>query len=469
MKNILIIMVIICLSSGCKKSFLDVEDNSVVLAEQYVKDLSTSKHYLNGIYILLGRDFFNRYHQIYPDLAADNIKPANGKSSLLNIYNWNQQQSETGGFNMNDVWRNGYQIARSCSFLQEKLNTLRSENPAIAEEIEAETLTIRALVHFTMLQFFAQPYSFTTDHSHAGIPYVTASDWNIPVPRSSVNEAYALIIADLEKAIGLFKGNIISSREMNIQAAKALLARTYLFKEDWVKAKSLATEVVNVVPIMTGSSYPSKLFTTQETEALFQLVPSSTVSAVGGSYNTNFQGREFNNGSSTNFNATKDIATLFKVTGDVRSVWIRTGSGNVETIVKYPTGVIPGFNPVSNSYYPTLLRSSEMYLTIAEAAAHLGETSVAVQYLDAIRKRANPSASSTTATGNALLEIIYDERRKELAFEGLRLFDLQRWKRPINRVDPTTPTVAQLPYPHPRRISPIPTLDAQSIGQNPGY
>ena len=113
-----------------------------------------------------------------------------------------------------------------------------------------------------------------------------------------------------------------------------------------------------------------------------------------------------------------------------------------------------------------------MYLTAAEAYAKVNREDSAKYFLDAIRMRANSSASPTTATGNALLDIIYTERRKELAFEGLRMFDLLRWKKGVARsADVTNGAPLSLPYPSNKAIAPIPPGDIKIGGlqQNPGY
>ena len=82
-----------------------------------------------------------------------------------------------------------------------------------------------------------------------------------------------------------------------------------------------------------------------------------------------------------------------------------------------------------------------------------------------------------TSTGDQLLTDIVTERRKELAFEGDRLYDLNRLMLPIERVanaGSITTTALSIPYSDPRRISPIPQDEIQanpnlSDEQNPGY
>ena len=71
----------------------------------------------------------------------------------------------------------------------------------------------------------------------------------------------------------------------------------------------------------------------------------------------------------------------------------------------------------------TVIRLAEMYLTFAEAAVETGtNTALALEYINKIRDRVEhvPATSLTR-------ELVRRERRVELAFEGLRYFDIMRW------------------------------------------
>ena len=72
------------------------------------------------------------------------------------------------------------------------------------------------------------------------------------------------------------------------------------------------------------------------------------------------------------------------------------------------------------------IRLSEIYLNYAEANAELGNTTVALEYLNRIRQRVN--MPSVSASGTLLIDKIMQERRIELAFEGQRFFDVRRRK-----------------------------------------
>jgi hypothetical protein len=389
---------------------------------------------------------------------------------------------------MNGVWLNGYQIIRSCNYLLAKVDEFRGENAELVDNIKAQSYCLRALMHFEIANAFAQTYGFTSDASHPGIPYVTTSDWTQAVNgRNSVNEVYSNIIKDLNDGLALFSSSPSTAADllvMNRNAAKALLARVYLFKGDFTAAKNLASEVASGTPLLkVAAGYPgnlSKNLAPSQTEILFQLSPSESGKALpaptggtySGSYTTFFQGRYLNNGSSTLFIATTDIATLLKQNaGDVRKNWIKTGATGRDTIIKYSTNIITTFSVPSSSYYQVLFRSSEMFLTAAEAYAKLNREDSARYYLNAIRKRANSTTIDLLTTGPALLDSIYVERRKELAFEGLRMYDLQRWKKDVNRTDAWSPSAQKLSFPNNKAISPIPDNDVNITGlsQNDGY
>lgn len=458
-------VVIIC--TACGKNFLNVGSNRAIIRQDYVTNLSTTEQFLNGVYVQVSRDFCGVTAMVYPDLVADNIKPFSSNSKFMSIYAWRQRPlDQQGNTNLNGVWLNGCQINRSTSFILEKLEQYRAENPVKADLLKAQALAFRAYSHFVLVNYFAQSYNFTPTGSHPGIPYIKTSDWTQPMSRMTVAEVYDNIINDLLTALPLFGSSKRTPSVMNQLAVKALLARVYLFKGDYLAAKNRAVEVATAVPFMAAPAYPAKLFTTEETEALWQITPA--VQGADGTFFTDFPGGSFRRGNLI-FIATKDISLLLKKsTTDVRSKW--TAGTPIDTILKFPVSVKSNITG-ANSYYLTLFRSSEMYLTAAESYAHIsGFEDSARFYLNAIRQRADPQASPVSASGNLLLDTIYLERRKEFAFEGLRMLDLLRLKQGVTRSDASN-AASSLPYPSDKAISPIPEIDTKVSGitQNPGY
>lgn len=93
-------------------------------------------------------------------------------------------------------------------------------------------------------------------------------------------------------------------------------------------------------------------------------------------------------------------------------------------------------NPMLAS--PAVVRMGEVVLNVAEAYAHLNNESKALEYVNIIRTRAGiptwrDKAHYESEGYDNLLDVVLDERRLELCFEGHRALDLYRNGRAIDR------------------------------------
>jgi len=465
----------ICISS-CKSDFLEVVDMSALTRQGYVRDLNSMNEFLNGTYGLFSQYFMNGIGDAYPEIISDNLKPLSfPPQNLLPHYSWSQSKGEQAtmnensrSLNMNGSWKGAYFIIRTCNFIIEDVEKYRLENPSIADNIKGQAYALRALLYFKLVNVFAQTYDFSPDGKHPGVPYITTSDITKHYTRQTVAEDYDNMISDLKNAINLLpEGLSVDVRHINNYAARCLLARIYMFKGEFDQVKGLTEQLCKEVPLLTISrGYPDGLCYHKplpETEVLFQATPSDV-------YFSKFLGVFFR-GSDLCYVATNDIAQRLRTdSNDVRSKWI-TYSGNLWNVTKFPVGIVGASSNPAADYYHPVLRSSEAYLMAAEACAMLGEENGARKYLNAIRTRANPMAPLLTIGGTELIDAIREERRKELCFEGLRMYDIQRWHQPVIRQDALDVSLAKLSYPDEKAISPIPMQDVnlEKLPQNIGY
>lgn len=79
------------------------------------------------------------------------------------------------------------------------------------------------------------------------------------------------------------------------------------------------------------------------------------------------------------------------------------------------------------------MRSTEMLLIEAEAAAEQGKTQLAQQLINKLAQTRCPDYAGCTATGDELINFIRLQRRIELWGEGFNFFDFKRWNLPIER------------------------------------
>ena len=125
---------------------------------------------------------------------------------------------------------------------------------------------------------------------------------------------------------------------------------------------------------------------------------------------------------------------------------------------------------------PVMLRWAEVILNRAEAYARTGKDAEALADVNVIRTRANIPAEGLFSTGNMhgyanAADVVMDERRLELAFEGHRVFDVYRNKLDMDRRYPGAQPWKIVSYNDPRIVYPIPNNEwtVSGIQQNPGY
>ena len=126
---------------------------------------------------------------------------------------------------------------------------------------------------------------------------------------------------------------------------------------------------------------------------------------------------------------------------------------------------------------PVFLRWGEVLLNRAEAHAKLGHNAEALADVNAIRTRAGIPTEGMFEYGTKMhgytdvLDIVLDERRMELAFEGHRMFDVYRNQRNMDRRYGGVQPWEVIEYTDNKIQFPIPVYETSVSGiqQNPGY
>lgn len=301
---------------------------------------------------------------------------------------------------------------------EQELNTYRGE-----------ALFFRAYDYFILVNLFGD------------VPLITTYDVNITstAARTPKKEVYQQIITDLQDAQQLLQGSSNGKTRVTADAATALLARVYLYTEQWEKAVKEASKLIPAEDGDQGNKYQletfDKVFLVNSNEAILQSNQEGfigTGSYIGytrigqlfipkarATYATYYLCDEF----------VKDMRSCPE---DLRNEWIgeKAGSGNM--IYYYPYKYKMPTTPENPDQYEryVLLRLAEQYLIRAEAQAHLGHTAEAVRDINKIRQRAGLDIYAGGTSQNDLLMEIETQRRKEFFFEqGHRWFDLNRTKR----------------------------------------
>jgi hypothetical protein len=356
--------------------------------------------------------------------------------------------------NVADYWNNSYNQIYAANAVLEGVaeNTVFSaENKA---KLRGESLFIRALVHFYLVNLFGD------------IPYIKTTDYtaNAYVTRQPLDEVYKNITADLQNAADLLPAAYSSTERIrpNKYTVKALLARVYLHRGLYAEAANESSAVLNQSSTYILNSDLNQVFLIGSKETIWQLK-----SAVAGQNSQEGATFIFLSAPPVLTSLNPDLFNSF-TSGDLRkNSWIKTVmNGNTPYYhpYKYKQQDFTG----TSKEYSIVFRTAEQYLIRAEARAHQGDLIGAKEDLNKIRHRAG-LGDTAALTQNEILQAVLEERKWELFTEqGHRFFDLKRY----NKIDEVLAAVKQgwnttdslLPIPQ-NELSANPNLRPQ----NPGY
>ncbi|HEY8485426.1 MAG TPA: RagB/SusD family nutrient uptake outer membrane protein [Longimicrobiales bacterium] len=149
------------------------------------------------------------------------------------------------------------------------------------------------------------------------------------------------------------------------------------------------------------------------------------------------------------------------------------------TLTKYMDPTRASLNQEQSQRDFLVYRLADTYLMAAEALIRQGKTAEAVQYVNAVRRRAakpGMEAAMEVTEADMTLDFILAERARELFGEGHRWFDLKRFGKLVEYVRARNKDAAPNIQDY-HVLRPIPQTqidrtrnpDGSSFGQNPGY
>lgn len=469
MKKINIPLIIVLATSflvvSCKKTFIERTPFDSLTPDQALKDDQGLSSAVNGAYAnlravaLYGRDF-----PIIGDLMADNTY-VEKKNSGRYLIQYNYTMASSDGIAL-EMWQAAYRGIMEANRIIDA-----TVDDAGAGPIKAEAYAIRALLYFKLINLYAKPY---TDNPDAlGVPLIVHYDPFVLPARNSVKEVYTQIVSDLTTALQT-PPTFVNSSRFSKYSIEGLLAKVYLYMGDLQNAQSMAVDVIknSGFTLVTAGSYDAYWanpgYRSDKVETMFEI----DADAINNNGFDDYAGM-YDNGYDDIY-ASSQLYDLYS-SSDVRKSVMEAGttkSGSAAFIVtKFPNAGNADRDNIK------VLRLSEVYLIAAEASLPTNVTD-AQNFLNTLMLQRDPSFPGYTSTGSALQNDIVNERRKELAFEGDRFFDLNRLKLAIVRGSnpgaiPATGFMT-IPYPTDKRINPIPQVEILANPniagqQNPGY
>lgn len=500
MKKLMFLTAVITMLSGCT----DLEENSigVLSPESFFNTTEDLQSVVNGGYSNIAtEEFWGRKFTLSLLLRSDMVTIGDVTTSVRRI--------QVDEFNMNgengmiiSFWPRSYQIIGAANNAIDGASIVPGE-PEEINPIVAQARFLRAYTYYHLVRVFGE------------LPYVdfpvTNPDQVLTISKTSVEEIYENIIADLEYA-KTWLPDMQPFRSLPSKgSAASYLASVYLTMGDWQKAYDEATFVINNkgrFGYALDADYQD-LFDASKADGLVEHIFSIDFKGLDATSN---RGRDFippvtgmrgpaNEGWSVAvpslevFDSFDDNDYRKSVSFDTAAIfdgvpvtWEDFGTASrgvsrphIAKYYRFP-GTADNNNRDSDHNYGAM-RYAEVLLIAAEAANELfGPTGESVGYINEIRARARNAAGVQNTfpmdvamglTKDAFRDLIIEERRVELAFEFKRWYDIKR----LNLGAEAFGTLGLDPQPNFNSMRdylfPIPSDEINRnpnlLPQNPGY
>lgn len=454
MKNLYLIICILALC-GCS-GFL----------EEYSQDKAYIRSYDDLDEILLGNAYFERFyvdngwqfsgiagetHMAYLHVMSDELAQQTrggfwldegACGTIYGYHTWQYRVYENleGKTAWDDAadFRHLYSHINACNIILKEIqayeNVTEEEDVQNVNRIKGESYFLRGSCYFFLVNLYGKPYVRATAENDPAVPIKLSGDVEDKYyQRSSVAEVYKQVVADLLEAEKYLKDVPKKSVwRADIVATRLMLSRVYLYMCDYENAAKYASLVMENGPHLTdlnGYSNPEFLY-----PGLSELIFSTGSTSLPGSLS--FYATSESNitesviGQDMRISDELYLAYKPEEEKDLRLEHFVVASDDLGVLYKKMYGTTYVTPEISDVF---VLRTSEAYLNLAEAAACGEDEVTARKALNdlremRIRREVFDETEVNALSGEELVRFIREERRRELCLEGHRWFDLRRYK-----------------------------------------
>jgi len=418
-KALVILMISVSfICSSCMEGYLDYKPNKKTVVPNTFNDYRAILDY--------GNIMNTQRTPHLGEVSADNYWVADAilNSTIIELrsaYLWDDFIPEADG-----NWNNPFlQIFYTNVVLEgvEKLGKTETENSARLKQLKGEALFFRAWAYFQLSQLFTKPYNEKTVETELGLPIRLESDITINSVRSTLKKTYSQILNDAAQSAELLEEPIVVKTRPTKLAAFALLAKVYLQMSNYEEAFRYSDQVLKRYNTLldyntldAGKTFPFEIL---NEEVIWHCTMATSSLISPGSFNVD----------SVLYGLYDDSDLRKKMFYQVNDDGVITYRGSYsESEWEFFAGIAV----------------DELYLIRAECFARNNDIANGLKDLNTLLTKRFEEGSFENLNilnKDELLREIISERRKELAFRGIRWHDLRR----LN-FDPRFSTVLERNY-----------------------
>ena len=426
----LYIILLICTLSSCS-DFLE-ESSQDLMIPRSVKDYK--ELFFGEVMKTNEKDIPHPYLEYMTDDVKDQCYYGTRPQGFANdfreyvwaYYTW-QSNPEVGISNefISDVaWTVYYHKILMTNIILDQLHTMNGTDTERLD-LAGEAYFMRALSYFMLANLYGQPYNSATADKDLCVPLNNEIGLSDKMMKRATNVAvYTQMEEDVNRAIQCFKtvGGEKTIFRPNLPSAYLLASRIALFQEKYDETILYCDSVLKVAP------QPLYRLKEGDDHYFFSLANKEILLSYGlTSFETHMR-EDFRYAGQ--LVVSDDLIALYTA-DDLRltNYFKHTvGSQSRPTAKQYSVYTPAKWRKNSATVYANVFRISEAYLNRAEANAELGNTDKALADLNELREsRMKAGTAPLTIDKEGIVVTVRKERRRELAFEGFRWFDLRRY------------------------------------------
>ena len=416
---------------------------------------------------LLGTAYPEANYQSFAETMTDNVSDiGNGASDNVvhdpfYFIDTKENQQDSPEF----YWYGCYAAIAAAN--QALATISKAANPTDYSAQKGEALVARAYAHFMLVNFFSKFYDPATASTDPGIPYVTEPETVFikQYERKTVQFVYDMIEKDLLEGIPLIqdKNYTVPKYHFNRSAANAFATRFYLYKKDYNKVIQYATDAIpgnNFAPNLRGWNTTYRDIT--DVTELFKIYAKATEPAnlllveTASDWARNYYSERYGVDQTKQSQIFPRPDSLTEGNFAFKLYSVSEGThALIPKIDEYFVKVSVNANIGTPYVMVPLFTVEEVLFNQAEAYAYTGNTAAALANLNIYASTRilnyNPvthnitaakinSVFNTTNTQDGLIKAILYYKRAEFIHEGMRWFDILRYKLPVTHT--TAPDAA---------------------------
>ena len=498
-KNIYMFLMLALL---CTTSCLDKFPDNAVAESRAITTVEEADQAVIGIYSsFLSSALYSGYLTLLPDVQCDLVYAVNGYSNNLgDIWRWNILA--TNG-EIEAVYGSLYSLIGNCNFMLDNAAKLMptlvdDEDVDNLEKLCGEAYFARALAYSELIKLFCVDYkSDDAAKNELGVVVRTSYYEEQEIKRSSLYDSYQQVLSDLDKAAEYlaldedydpaYDGYLYNySAFFNEYTVYALRARVSLYMRKYDDAVKYSSKVIDSKmytlssvnsEYSAGVSYYDLMWQNDlSTEIIWKV--GFTVADHGGALGSVFFNYDYSS-YKPDYVPAQWVLNLYAETDGRYNAFFRTATTGYSHGLTWPLlykywGNQDLYSEANllNTSMPKVFRLSEQYLIRAEAYCNMEtpDYNKAGRDISTLRAARYTSGSSAAINADNAMEVIEEERVKELFMEGFRLQDLKRWGKGFER-EPQDQSLSngsslKVSADNPLFVWPIPQHEIESPGAN---